>query len=137
VPVKERRPEDVLRILIAEDNPVNQLLISRLLEKRGHAIKVAGNGRLALESLQEAAYDLVLMDVQMPEMDGMEATRLLRESESKTGRHITVVGVTAHAMAGDRERCLEAGMDGYLSKPIRPKELDELLERLAAAKRRG
>jgi PAS domain S-box-containing protein len=136
-PLKERRPEDVLRILIAEDNPVNQLLISRLLEKRGHAIKVAGNGRLALESLQEAAYDLVLMDVQMPEMDGMEATRVLRERESNTGRHITVVGVTAHAMAGDRERCLEAGMDGYLSKPIRPKELDELLERLVAAKRRG
>jgi len=79
----------------------------------------------------------VLMDVQMPEMDGMEATRVLRERESATGRHITVVGVTAHAMAGDRERCLEAGMDGYLSKPIRPKELDELLERLVAAKRRG
>ena len=124
-----------LRILIAEDNPVNQLLLTRMLEKRGHFVKVAANGRLALISVEEDSYDLVLMDVQMPEMDGMEATRVLRERESKTGTHLTVVGVTAHAMAGDRERCLQAGMDGYLSKPIRPAELEELLGRLAAAPR--
>ena len=124
-----------LRILIAEDNPVNQMLLTRMLEKRGHVVKVAANGRLALVSVEEDSYDLLLMDVQMPEMDGMEATRALRERESKTGTHLTVVGVTAHAMAGDRERCLQAGMDAYLSKPIRPAELDELLDRLMAARR--
>jgi two-component system sensor histidine kinase/response regulator len=124
-----------LRILIAEDNPVNQMLLTRMLEKRGHFVKVAANGRLALASVEDDSYDLLLMDVQMPEMDGMEATRVLRERESKTGIHLTVVGVTAHAMAGDRERCLQAGMDGYLSKPIRPAELDELLDRLVAARR--
>jgi two-component system sensor histidine kinase/response regulator len=124
-----------LRILIAEDNPVNQMLLTRMLEKRGHFVKVAANGRLALISVEDDSYDLLLMDVQMPEMDGMEATRVLRERESRTGLHLTVVGVTAHAMAGDRERCLQAGMDGYLSKPIRPAELDELLNRLVAARR--
>jgi two-component system, sensor histidine kinase and response regulator len=124
-----------LRILIAEDNPVNQLLLTRMLEKRGHSIKVAANGRLALAAVEGDSYDLLLMDVQMPEMDGMEATRVLRQRESKTGTHLTVVGVTAHAMAGDRERCLQAGMDGYLSKPIRPAELDELLDRLVATRR--
>ena len=127
--------EGGLRILIAEDNPVNQMLLTRMLEKRGHSAKVAANGRLALAAVEGDSYDLLLMDVQMPEMDGMEATRVLRERESKTGTHLTVVGVTAHAMAGDRERCLEAGMDGYLSKPIRPAELDELLDRLVAARK--
>jgi two-component system sensor histidine kinase/response regulator len=126
---------DGLRILIAEDNPVNQLLLTRLLEKRGHSVQVAGNGRLALQYLEEDSYDLLLMDVQMPEMDGMEATRVLRERETKSGTHLTVIGVTAHAMAGDRERCLQAGMDGYLSKPIRPRELGELLDRLVSARR--
>jgi two-component system sensor histidine kinase/response regulator len=125
---------EALRILIAEDNPVNQLLLTRLLEKRGHSVKVAANGRLALESAAKVSYDLLLMDVQMPEMDGMEATRVLRERESKTATHLTVIGVTAHAMAGDRERCLQAGMDGYLTKPIRPTELGELLDRLVAAR---
>jgi two-component system sensor histidine kinase/response regulator len=124
------RPVGGLRILIAEDNPVNQMVLTRMLEKRGHSVKVAANGRLALVAVEDDSYDLLLMDVQMPEMDGMEATRVLRERESKTGSHLTVVGVTAHAMAGDRERCLQAGMDGYLSKPIRPTELDELLDRL-------
>ena len=124
-----------LRILIAEDNPVNQMLLTRMLEKRGHVVKVTANGRLALSAVEDDSYDLLLMDVQMPEMDGMQATRVLRERESKTGTHLTVVGVTAHAMAGDRERCLQAGMDGYLSKPIRPAELDELLDRLMATRR--
>ena len=113
---------------------MNQLLLTRLLEKRGHSVKVAANGRLALESAAKVSYDLLLMDVQMPEMDGMEATRVLRERESKTGTHLTVIGVTAHAMAGDRERCLQAGIDGYLTKPIRPTELGELLDRLVAAR---
>jgi two-component system sensor histidine kinase/response regulator len=125
---------DALRILIAEDNPVNQLLLTRLLEKLGHSVKSAGNGRLALESIETDSFDLVLMDVQMPEMDGMEATRVLRGREAKTGAHLTVIGVTAYAMAGDRERCVQSGMDGYLSKPIRPKELGDLLDRVTAAR---
>jgi PAS domain S-box-containing protein len=124
-----------LRILIAEDNPVNQLLLSRLLLKRGHAVKVAGNGRVALEMLdaEEPPFDLIFMDVQMPEMDGMEATRVLRERERESGSHLTLVGVTAHALEGDRERCLAAGMDGYLSKPIRVVDLDAVLDRQLAA----
>jgi CheY-like chemotaxis protein len=120
-----------LKILIAEDNPVNQLLLTRLLVKRGHSVKVAGNGRLALDMLESEAepFDLVFMDVQMPEMDGMAATRELRSRELHSGAHLTLIGVTAHALEGDRERCLEAGMDGYLSKPIRVDELDAVLGR--------
>jgi CheY-like chemotaxis protein len=132
---EQRDPMDTLRILIVEDNPVNQLLLTRLLDKRGHSVTVAGNGKLALESIENHTYDLVFMDVQMPEMDGIEATILLRERERKTATHLTVIGATAHAMVGDRERCLQAGMDGYLSKPIRAKELDELLDRYLAARR--
>jgi two-component system sensor histidine kinase/response regulator len=124
-----------LKILIAEDNPVNQLLLTRLLLKRGHAVKVAGNGRVALEMLdaETPPFDLIFMDVQMPEMDGMEATRLLRERERDSGAHLTLIGVTAHALEGDRERCLAAGMDGYLSKPIRVVDLDAVLDRQLAA----
>jgi two-component system sensor histidine kinase/response regulator len=117
-----------LRILVAEDNAVNQMLVARLLEKRGHTVKIVANGREALESLEQGTYDLVLMDVQMPEMDGFEATGELRKREKQTGLHIPVIALTAHAMKGDRERCLESGMDGYLSKPIRAQELDDLLE---------
>ena len=124
-----------LSILIAEDHPVNQMLLTRLLEKRGHSVIVAANGKRALELATKGSFDLLLMDVQMPEMDGMEATRLLRERESKAGTRLTVIGVTAHAMAGDRERCLQAGMDGYLSKPVRPSELDELLAPLLASRK--
>jgi two-component system sensor histidine kinase/response regulator len=135
VPAAAPSPGAGLKILIAEDNPVNQLLLTRLLLKRGHAVKVAGNGQMALEMLEAETppFDLIFMDVQMPEMDGMEATRSLREKERQTGTHLTLIGVTAHALAGDRERCLEAGMDGYLSKPIRVAELDEVLERQLAA----
>ncbi len=119
---------DVLRILLAEDNLVNQRLAIRLLEKRGHRVSVAANGREALAALEKASYDLVLMDVQMPEMDGMEATARIREKEKLTGGHQPVVALTAHAMKGDQELCLAAGMDGYLTKPLRQQELDELLE---------
>jgi PAS domain S-box-containing protein len=121
-----------LRVLVAEDNAVNQKLVARLLEKRGHSVSIVGNGREALESLEQEPYDLVLMDVQMPEMDGFEATGELRKREKHTGLHIPVIALTAHAMKGDRERCLEAGMDGYLSKPIRAPELDELLGKYLA-----
>jgi len=116
-----------LRVLVAEDNAVNQKLMARLLEKRGHHVKVVANGLEALESLEQGSYDLVLMDVQMPEMDGFEATGELRKREKQTGLHTPIIALTAHAMKGDRERCLAAGMDGYLSKPIRAQELDHLL----------
>jgi signal transduction histidine kinase/DNA-binding response OmpR family regulator len=124
-----RDPAEVLRILLAEDNVVNQRLATRLLEKRGHRVSVAANGREALEALAKDNYDLVLMDVQMPEMDGMEATAKIREMEKITGRHQPVVALTAHAMKADHDLCLAAGMDGYLTKPIRQLELDELLEK--------
>jgi signal transduction histidine kinase/CheY-like chemotaxis protein/HAMP domain-containing protein len=118
-----------LRMLVAEDNPVNQLLMTRLLEKRGHLVVLAANGREVLALLDHGAYDIVFMDLQMPEMDGLEATAAIRAGERTSGRHQTVIALTAHAVTGDRERCRAAGMDDYLSKPIALQELDELLER--------
>jgi signal transduction histidine kinase/CheY-like chemotaxis protein len=123
-----RDPMTVLRILVAEDNPVNQRLVIRLLEKRGHRVVLAADGRQAIEALNQGSFDLVFMDVQMPEMDGFEATAIIREKEKKTGKHQPIIALTAHAMTGDRDRCLAAGMDGYLTKPIRPQELDQILE---------
>jgi CheY-like chemotaxis protein len=122
-----QKPKESLRILVAEDNPVNQRLVARMLEKRGHQVKVAGNGREALDALRRANYDLVFMDVQMPVMDGFEATGEQRRREKLGGLHTPIIALTAHAMKGDRERCLDAGMDGYLTKPIRANELDEIL----------
>jgi signal transduction histidine kinase/CheY-like chemotaxis protein len=124
-----RDPSEVLNILVAEDNVVNRRLATLLLEKRGHRVTVACNGREALEALEAGAYDLVFMDVQMPEMDGLEATAAVRKKESSTGKHQPIIALTAHAMKGDQERCLAAGMDGYLTKPIRPQELDVILQR--------
>ncbi|AEU36511.1 response regulator [Granulicella mallensis] len=123
----------VLNILLAEDNAINQKLAKRLLEKRGHKVSVAENGKEALAALEKSSFDLVLMDVQMPEMDGLEATRTLREREKLTGFHCPVVAMTALAMKGDQERCLEAGMDGYLSKPISSQALDAMLEGYTAS----
>lgn len=121
-------PAARLRILLAEDNLVNQRVARALLEKRGHEVLVAGTGNRVLEILAEdSAFDAILMDVQMPEIDGLEATRRIRAREGP-GRHIRILAMTAHAMSGDRERCLEAGMDGYLSKPIQPAELFAVLE---------
>ncbi|MBL8174250.1 MAG: response regulator [Bryobacterales bacterium] len=117
------RTGPALRILLAEDNPVNQKLALRVLEKQGHFVEVVPNGKLALELLADHPFDLVLMDVQMPEMDGLTATRLLRERENGSGRRIPVVALTANAMKGDREKCLAAGMDSYVSKPIHVSEL--------------
>jgi PAS domain S-box-containing protein len=116
-----------LRILLVEDNVVNQVLAARLLEKRGHSVIVAGNGKEALAALEKQSFDLVFMDIQMPEMDGLEATAAIRAKEKISGNHLAVVAMTAHAMVGDRERCLAAGMDDYLTKPIRPDELTSLL----------
>jgi CheY-like chemotaxis protein len=123
-----------LKILLVEDNLVNQKLASRLLEKRNHSVAVALNGREALAALGKSQFDLVLMDMQMPEMDGFEATTILREREKSTGKHQPVIAMTALAMNGDRERCMAVGMDGYLSKPIRPQELDEVLDSFLAPK---
>ena len=117
---EEGRP---LHILLAEDNPVNQMLASRILEKHGHSVVTAPNGREALERLENESFDLVLMDIQMPEIDGLAATAAIRKREAGTQVHIPVVAMTAHAMQGDKERCLAAGMDGYISKPIKIKEL--------------
>ncbi len=111
------------RILLAEDNLVNQRLAVKLLEKHGHSVRVAANGREAVDSLDLETFDLVLMDMQMPVLSGLEAAALIREKEKTTGQHIRIVALTANAMRGDRERCLAAGMDGYLSKPIRVEEL--------------
>jgi len=125
----ERDPEAVLNVLLVEDNLVNQRLATRMLEKRGHRVVVAANGREAQETLEKAKFDLVFMDIQMPEMDGIEAISAIRQKEIGTDRRLTVIALTAHAMKGDREKCVTAGMDDYLSKPIRPQELDEVLER--------
>jgi PAS domain S-box-containing protein len=122
-----------LRLLLTEDNVVNQKLALRLLEKRGHAVVVAANGKEALAALEGQPFDVVLMDVQMPEMDGFEATAAIRAREKTAGGHVPVVAMTAHAMKGDRERCLEVGMDGYISKPLQPSELFEAVECLAGA----
>jgi CheY-like chemotaxis protein len=123
-------PQTILSVLVAEDNAVNQLLATRLLEKRGHRVVMTANGREALEALAKERFDLVLMDVQMPEMDGLQATKALRqrEKERSDGFHQPVIALTAHAMKGDQERCLAAGMDGYLTKPIGSQELDAMLE---------
>jgi len=117
-------PGEGLSILVAEDNPLNQRLAARLLEKRGHRVTVAGNGQEALDALSRIPFELVLMDVQMPEMDGLTATSVLRERERGGDIHLPVIALTAHAMKGDQDCCLAAVMmDGYLTKPIRPQEL--------------
>jgi len=114
-------------ILVAEDNAISQMVTVRLLEKWGHRVRLAPNGAEALKAAEAEEFDLILMDVQMPVMDGLEATRRIRTSEQTSGRHVPIVAMTAHGMKGDRERCLDAGMDGYVAKPIRVKELFDAL----------
>jgi signal transduction histidine kinase/ActR/RegA family two-component response regulator len=118
------------RVLVAEDNAVNQRVAAGLLQNMGHAVLVVADGRAALEALEREPFDLVLMDVQMPGMDGLQAAEELRRREEGTGRRLPVIALTAHAMKGDRERCLAAGMDGYLSKPVQVEELRKVLERV-------
>ena len=117
-----------LQILLAEDNVVNQRVAALLLERQGHTVTVAANGKEAIELWQSRPFDLILMDVQMPEMDGFQAAQEIRKMEAETGQHIPIIALTARAMKGDRERCLAAGMDGYLSKPIKVAELFEAIE---------
>ena len=119
-----------LRVLLAEDNAVNRMVAVRLLEKRGHTVVAVENGREALHALDREPFDVVMMDVQMPEMDGLEATAAVRAREGVRGGHVPIVALTAHAMKGDRERCLEAGMDAYVSKPVNAEELFATLARL-------
>jgi CheY-like chemotaxis protein len=123
-------PGTGLRILLAEDNAVNQLLAERLLVKQGHTVITASSGREALEAHNRTSFDLILMDVQMPEMDGLEATSIIRAREVETGAHVPIVAITAHALNGDRERFLAAGMDDYVSKPITLHNLSEAIERV-------
>jgi two-component system, sensor histidine kinase and response regulator len=119
-----------LRILLAEDNVVNQTLAVRLLQKRGYVVTVVGDGRAALDALEKQSYDLVLMDVQMPELDGLQATAAIREKERSGARRVPIIAMTAHALKGDQERCIAAGMDGYVSKPIRSADFFTAIERV-------
>jgi CheY-like chemotaxis protein len=137
--IKAFSPEQVanLRILLAEDNPVNQRLATKLLEKRGHLVAVTATGRGALQRVQEEIFDVVLMDVQMPDMDGLEATALIREWEKNRGRRTPIVALTAHSMKGDRDRCLAAGMDNYVTKPFDVAKLIEAVEAAARLNGRG
>jgi CheY-like chemotaxis protein len=116
---KSSHAQGKLRILVAEDNEINQLVARRIFERLGHRVTVVGNGREALSAVQSGKFDLVAMDVQMPEMDGLETTAAIRNLQQKAVAHIPIVAMTAHAMKGDRERCFAAGMDGYVAKPIR------------------
>jgi two-component system, sensor histidine kinase and response regulator len=124
-----------LHILVAEDNAVNQQIARRLLEKRGHTVVLVGDGRAAVDRLEHESFDLVLMDVQMPVMDGVEATAAIRARELQTGDWLPIVAMTAHAMKGDREKYLAAGMDGYISKPVQKQALWDVAEEFGAQKR--
>ena len=126
----QRTASRPLHVLLAEDGLVNQQVAVGLLELAGHQVVVAGNGREAVSSLEKQTFDVVLMDVQMPEMDGLEATAAIRKREKKSGGHIPIIAMTAHAMKGDREICLAAGMDGYLTKPILAEAMYDALDKL-------
>jgi CheY-like chemotaxis protein len=125
--VVEARKQKI-RILLAEDNITNQKVALRILEKAGYRADAVFNGQEVLTALERNTYDLILMDVQMPELDGLETTAAIRRKEREKGGHIPIIAMTAHAMKGDREQCLGAGMDDYLSKPIQPRELMEVIE---------
>ncbi|GJM20767.1 MAG: hypothetical protein DHS20C15_06820 [Planctomycetota bacterium] len=127
----ERR-EDALAVLLVEDNPVNQKVAQRILAHRGHSVWLADNGRHALEILENQSFDVVLMDIQMPVMDGFQATAAIRDDEQLGGRELPIVAMTAHAMSGDREKCLEAGMDDYVTKPFHARDLFAALQRVQA-----
>ncbi|WP_049876512.1 hybrid sensor histidine kinase/response regulator [Sorangium cellulosum] len=121
-----------LRVLVAEDNAINQKLMRRWLERQGHHVHIVENGRLAVEKIAGGQYDVALLDVEMPEMDGLQAARVVRARERREGGHMPLIVVTAYAMKGDRERCLRAGFDGYVSKPVQVEELYDMIDRLAA-----
>ncbi len=120
-----------LSVLLAEDNLINQHLVKRLLEKRGHAVTVTGSGREALERVEMQSFDVILMDVQMPDMDGLQASTRIREIEKQRGTYTPILALTAHTMKGDRERCLAAGMDQFINKPIDAERFVEVVEAAA------
>jgi CheY-like chemotaxis protein len=122
-----------LRVLIAEDNVVNQKLVAQILGRRGHQTVVVGTGREAADEVARGGYDLVLMDLQMPGMDGLEATAAIRARERGTGVRVPIIALTAHAMEGDRQRCIDAEMDGYVAKPIKAAELYDVIDRVLMA----
>ena len=124
-------PFRALRVLLAEDTPANQKSVTYVLSKRGHSVEVAQNGKQALEAVEQQDFDVVLMDVQMPLMDGFQATQAIRKLAIPKKARLPIIAMTAHALKGDSERCLAAGMDGYISKPVKGEELIELVERLA------
>jgi CheY-like chemotaxis protein len=121
-----------LRVLLAEDNAINQKLAVHLLEKQGHSVTVANDGNEAVAAVKTGEFDVVLMDVQMPNMSGLEATAAIRALERGTARHLPIVAMTAHAMKGDEERCLVAGMDGYISKPIQPDHMMDVIAQITS-----
>jgi CheY-like chemotaxis protein len=127
-PTAPTPPVHPRRVLLAEDGLVNQKVATSLLQRRGHEVVIAQNGREAVDAVSREAFDVVLMDMLMPEMDGLEATAAIREMERHTGRHVPIIAMTANAMKDDRERCLEVGMDGFLTKPVKPRELYEAVE---------
>jgi CheY-like chemotaxis protein len=129
---RRRDGEKKLQVLLAEDNPVNRLLLVRLLERRGHRVVAVANGRDALATLEHGSFDLVLMDVQMPEMDGLQATAAIRARERGSGAHLPIVAVTTHTSNEDRDRCLRAGMDAFHGKPIEAAQLMATIERVVA-----
>jgi CheY-like chemotaxis protein len=133
-PVEAFAPSQRLRVLVADDNPVNRLVATRMLETQGYAVSVAGDGRQALNALEQERFDVVLLDVQMPELDGFEVAASIRALELGTTDRLPLIAVTAHAMKGDQERCLAAGMDGYLAKPI---QKDQLLQVIGDVLRGG
>jgi CheY-like chemotaxis protein len=130
--VAEKEKVGPLRILLAEDGLVNQKLAIALLRKKGHDVTVANNGKEAVECVAEQDFDVILMDVEMPEMDGYQATAAVREREKQSSNHTPIIAMTAHAMKGDRERCLAAGMDAYVAKPVRAEELHRTIESVVA-----
>ena len=132
-----RESKSRLHILLAEDNLVNQKLAKRMVEKMGHEVTIARHGQEALQILEQGGFDLIFMDVQMPVMDGLEATRAIRDLETKAGGHIPIIATTAYAMAGDKEKCLDVGMDGYISKPINAKAVSQKIEEVTAQCREG
>ncbi len=127
-PEKPVPPKTALRVLVAEDTPVNQKLVSRILEKRGHTVVMTNNGEEAIAAWQRESFDVILMDVQMPVLDGLQATSRIREHELTNGTHMPIIAMTAHALSGDRDRCLDAGMDNYISKPLDARKLIQLIE---------
>jgi CheY-like chemotaxis protein len=133
VHANSQTPQSGLRILVAEDNEVNQRLMKRILRKRGHVVTLVGDGRAAVAATEREVFDAIFMDMQMPEMDGFEATAAIVARRKQGGPRVPIIALTAHALKGDRERCLAAGMDGYLSKPIVLKELDQVLSQIRPA----